>query len=181
MKLEIAGSKVKNTNIQIKYSIIVSNTGEVEGTSKVVDKIPTGFKISSENPTYWKEEKEGEISTTVELKAKETKELEVALIWKNKRENYGSMINKAEITDTKNPANYLETTLEDNSSEATIVIGVLTGKKEKILVTALGSIAVGGILILLYQYERYHKERNKEIRHILLEGKNVIIRKKKQK
>ena len=60
-------------------------------------------------------------------------------------------------------------------------MSIQTGKEQKVLVVALGTISSGGLLVLLYQYQRYQKERNRAIRHVVLEGKNVVIKKKKQK
>ena len=85
------------------------------------------------------------------------------------------------ITDMENPANYEETDKKDNVSVATVVISVKTGAQEKILATSISAIISSGLLVLLYQYERYQKERNREIRHLVLEGKNVVIKKKRQK
>ena len=75
-KIEVVASEINKTKIEVKYAIKVSNTGEIEGTARVVDKIPEGFKIANSNPNYWKAQGDGRLETTVELKAKETKEYE---------------------------------------------------------------------------------------------------------
>ncbi len=180
-KIEVVASELANTKVEIKYAIIISNTEEIDGTVKVVDKVPTGFKVANSNPNYWKVQEDGSLITTVDLKKKETKELEVVLKWKNENSNLGAMNNKVEIVETANPANYLETTVKDNTSEATVVMSIKTGKQRQVLVTALGTIASTGLLVLLYQYQRYQKERERAIRHVVLEGKNVVIKKQKQK
>lgn len=181
MKMEIVASKAKKVDVEVRYKIVVSNTGEIEGKATLKERLPEGFKVSESNPKYWKEEKDGNLTTTVELKAKESKELEVILNWKNGASNFGGRTNTVEIVNTQNPANYLETTKEDNISEATVVMSVKTGTEKKVLTVAIGTIAISGLLILLYQYQCYQIERNREIRHVVVEGKNVVIKKKKQK
>ena len=134
-KIEVVASEIGRTKIEVKYAIKVSNTGEIEGSAKVVDKIPEGFKVSSSNPNYWKSQGDGN----------------------------------------------LETTVEDNESEATVVMSIQTGARQRVLVTALGTIASSGLLVLLYQYQRYQRERGRAIRHVVLEGRDVVVKKQKQK
>ena len=60
-------------------------------------------------------------------------------------------------------------------------MSIQTGARQKVLVTLLGTIAASGLLVLLYQYQRYQRERGRAIRHVVLEGKDVVIKKQKQK
>ena len=181
IKMDIIASKANKAKVEIRYEITVTNTGKIEGKTKVTDKIPEGFEISKQNASYWNKTANNTIETQVELKPGESKKLEVILIWKNQNDNFGTKINNVMITDMENPANYEETDKKDNVSVATVVISVKTGAQEKILATSISAIISSGLLVLLYQYERYQKERNREIRHLVLEGKNVVIKKKRQK
>ena len=179
IKMEVVASKALTTKVEIEYEVIVKNTGELKGKAKVEENIPEGLKVSSKNPEYWKQEN-GKLTKEVELEAGGEEKLGVVLEWKNGNSNFGDMNNIVKVVSTENPANYLETTEEDNTSEAEAIISVKTGASEKLLTVILGTIASCGALVLLYEYETYQRERGVAIRHVVLDGQNVVIVKKKQ-
>ena len=156
-KLEVSAKKVGETAIKVKYNIVVTNTGEIDGTAVVADILPSGFTVSGENPEYWRYGENGRLETEVELKAKESKELEVVLDWVNRNDNFGSMVNKAEIEKTTNVKNFEEIDLNDNKSEAKVMMSIRTGKEEAVagivLLTSMISIA----LIVGYVREKRRK------------------------
>ena len=156
-KLEVSAKKVGETAIKVKYNIVVTNTGEIDGTAVVADILPSGFTVSGENPEYWRYGENGRLETEVELKAKESKELEVVLDWVNSNDNFGSMVNKAEIEKTTNVKNFEEIDLNDNKSEAKVMMSIRTGKEEAVagivLLTSMISIA----LIVGYVREKRRK------------------------
>ena len=119
--------------------------------------MPSGFTVSGENPEYWRYGENGRLETEVELKAKESKELEVVLDWVNRNDNFGSMVNKAEIEKTTNVKNFEEIDLNDNKSEAKVMMSIRTGKEEAVagivLLTSMISIA----LIVGYVREKRRK------------------------
>ncbi len=161
-KVEIHRKKINTANLEVKYKIVVTNTGEIQGTAKVVDSIPSGYAVSSNNPTYWTSSN-GSLETTVNLAAGETKELEVVLKWVNGETNFGTSENIARITDITNPANYVETSVKDNEDTATIVTSVETGINRNVYLIITTYLLMIGLLILLYLYEQYQKERRAEI------------------
>ncbi len=181
IKLEVVAKKVTTSKVEVKYEVVVTNTGEIEGTANIKETLPAGFKTSNSNPSYWEKQTDGTLTTEVKLNPGQSENLEVVAIWKNGNNNFGTMRNQVQITDTTNPANYLDSSKDDNESQADVVMSIKTGAEQKVLGVALGTIATAGLLILLYQYQKYQKERNREIRHVVLDGKNVVIRKKKQK
>ena len=181
IKLEVVAKKVTTSKVEVKYEVLVKNNGEIEGTAKIKETLPEGFKVANNNPSYWEEQTDGTLITEVKLNPGQSENLEVVAIWKNGNNNFGTMRNQVQITDTTNPANYLDSSKNDNESQADVVMSIKTGAEQKVLGVALGTIATAGLLILLYQYQKYQKERNREIRHVVLDGKNVVIKKKKQK
>ncbi len=140
MKVEIAKDKINTSNLQITYAIKVSNTGELDGKTTIYEKIPEGLSVIKTNSNDWKKTKDGNLSMLLNLKAGETKELEITLQWDNGETNFGSKTNQVAIMEVYNIANFRETTLEDNQSEATVIINIKTGGTWKILVSLLGGM-----------------------------------------
>ncbi len=126
-KIEIKTKEIEKTNLTIKYKIKVTNKGEIEGTAKIEEELPKGYKIEKA-PEYWKQTKEGTLESDVNLEVGESKELELTLKWGNQEENLGTKISTAKIASTENPANYKDTNEKDDISEATIVISIKTGE-----------------------------------------------------
>ena len=180
-KVEIHRKEITTTPVEIRYVITVSNTGEIDGKGEVIEKIPEGFEVSSNNPSEWVINVDGTMKYAVELKAGESKDIEVVLKWQASETNFGEKKNIALIDNTENPAGFDEENAEDNKAEATVIVTVATGKEVSILIIVLGFIASAGSLILLYEYELYRKERNQPVRMVKLGGKNVVIKKEVQK
>ena len=180
-KVEIHRKEITTTPVEIKYVITVRNTGEIDGKGEVIEKIPEGFEVSSNNPKEWVINADGTMKYAVELKAGESKDIEVVLKWKASETNFGEKKNVALLTNIENPAGFEEENAVDNEAEATVIVTVATGKEISILIIVLGFIASAGSLILCYEYELYRKERNQPVRMVKLDGKNVVIRKEVQK
>ena len=161
-KVEIHRKKINTADLEVKYKIVVSNTGEISGTAKVIDALPSGYIVSSNNPTYWTSSN-GNLETQVELQPGESKELEVVLKWVNGESSFGTGENIARITDINNPANYAETTQKDNEDKATIVTSVETGINRNVYLIITTYLLMIGLVVLLYLYEQYQKERRAEI------------------
>ena len=105
-KVEVVARKIDNTEVKITYSIKVSNTGEIEGTAKLLENIPQNFNINEETGKEWTENADGNLEANVELQAGETKELKVVLDWIKGENNFGTQKNTVEIVETENPASY---------------------------------------------------------------------------
>ena len=161
-KVEVYRKDINTADVQVKYKITVNNTGELEGRAKVVDVIPAGYTVSSNNPTYWTNSN-GTLETEVELQPGETRELEVVLKWVNGETNFGTSENIARITDLENPANYAETTTEDNEDSASLVTSVETGINRNVYLIITTYLLMIGLVVLLYLYQQYQKERKGEI------------------
>ncbi len=176
-KIEVHAKKITSTVIKIKYLVTIKNTGNIEGTAVVVEKIPLGFIVSGGTSSEWKQTVDGNLELEVKLKPGASKEIEVELQWDQDASNFGERKNVVTLKDIKNPANYNETSIEDNTSEVIVLMTVNTGKETSILIVVLGFIAASGSLILGYEYELYKKQRKEAMRVVKIEGKNVVIRK----
>ncbi len=155
-RIEVSRKSVDSTQVEITYNIVVSNTGEIEGTAIVEETIPEYLEVKSNGTSSeWQETEDGNLIAEVELGVGETKELKVVVSWKNGNSNFGTQNNTVTITDTSNPANFEETTLEDNTSEAEIIIGIGTGIKENIEVyIACLTMILVAFAIFLYVKKR---------------------------
>lgn len=129
-KLEVKESEVSKTEIIAIYKITVKNTGKIAGKAKVIETIPEGLIISDNIPEYWNKVDSNKLETIIELEPNESKELELTLTWKNLSDNFGLVKNTAEIVETSNEVNYQETTKEDNTSYAEMVISIKTGTEK---------------------------------------------------
>ena len=158
-KIEIHRKEIDNTNLQVKYQIIVQNDGGIEGTAKVVEKIPAGFQVASGTSSEWVKDTDGNLSADVKLQPNETKTWEVILDWEREEDNFGKKINQVTLTDLQNPAGFDETNAKDNTAEADVYVAIATGKEVPILIIVLSFFTVAGVLILGYEYECYRKER----------------------
>ena len=172
MKIEIVASTIKQANLEITYAIKVRNTGEIEGTAKVVENIPSGFEVvakantlniqntgnTQQSENSWTQMPNGTLQTTVDLKAGEEKILNITLKWVNALEKFGSSKNTVKVTDVTNPANYKETTLEDNESSAEIITSVKTGQAEQIIAIIMAAGAVFTGVVLVYLKKKLDKE-----------------------
>ena len=163
VKVDLKKSKIKNVTVKFKYSIRVTNEGEIAGEVKQIrDDIPNGLKFVQEDNPTWKEENgkivTEELSGTV-LQPKESAEVTIVLTWINDANNMGVKINTAEIEKDHNeygtpdidstPGNGVPG--EDDIDTAPVMITVKTGS-EIITYSIIGIIstiiiATGIILI----------------------------------
>ena len=157
-KVEIHRKEITTTPVEIKYVITVRNTGEIDGKGEVIEKIPEGFEVSNNNPKEWVINEDGTMKYAVELKAGESKDIEVVLKWQASETNFGEKKNIALLNNVENPAGFEEENTGDNQAEAIVIVTVATGKEISILLIVLALIATSGSLILWYEYELYKKK-----------------------
>ncbi len=161
-KIELKKEEIEKTELIVKYKIKVTNTGELEGTSKIQELIPEGYKLEY-IPEYWNINVEGNLETKVNLGARESKELEVILRWENKEENLGTRMSTVKIEETENSANFKETNEKDNEGTVSIVIGIKTG--ETVSIVIIGMIMVA-LVICSYITIRTIRKKDPEIKYI---------------
>lgn len=104
-KIDIAKSKLVNTNIKVEYTIKVKNNGETAGyATEIADYIPEGFEFSAEDNEYWSEVDghlvyNGLANTLIGIG--ETKEVKLVLRWNGAAKNIGQKTNTSEIANDK--------------------------------------------------------------------------------
>lgn len=146
-KIQIVDKNINDTNIVVEYTIVLKNIGEIEGKAKIVENIPSGFEfVSDDNEKYWTLEDGFLIATTENLQPGNTIELKVLLRWKNAESNLGTLSNVVNITDIENPANFVETNLEDNEDKCDIIIEIKKGAISILPYIISGILLVSGTL-----------------------------------
>ena len=141
-KVEIKSEEIKNTELTVKYNIKVTNEGELAGIAKILETIPEGYEIV-QTPEYWKKYTEGKISSEVQLGAGESKDLKLTVKWVNKENNLGSKSSTVQIIETLNTAYYEDTDMEDDKSEAVVVVNIKTGEVVSIMVIMMIIVSLG--------------------------------------
>ena len=162
-KIELKKEEIEKTELIVKYKIKVTNTGELEGTSKIQELIPEGYKLEY-IPEYWNINAEGNLETKVNLGAGQSKELEVILRWENKEENLGTRMSTVKIEETENSANFKETDEKDNEGTVSIVIGIKTG--ETVSIVIIGMIIITAIISIYITYSRITYKKGSNIKNI---------------
>ncbi len=162
VKVDLKKSKVNNLKIQFKYSIRITNEGEIAGEAKQIrDDIPEGLKFVQEDNPDWREEN-GEIVTeklaNTTLQPGESAEVEIILTWINREDNLGLKVNVAEISKDHNaygtpdidstPNN--KVAKEDDIDDAPVMLSVKTGSEEiKYITLASVILAIIGSSIIV--------------------------------
>ena len=151
-KVEIPVGRVGDSTLEIEYSIEVRNEGEIEGETEVIEKLPKYFEVAKGTSKEWKEETNGTLRLTTKLQPGETKEYKVVLKWNRGGKNFGTLVNTVELDNVTNPANFEETTKEDNTSKSELVLSIKTGEDRSItiitLTLAILLITAGGIILI---------------------------------
>lgn len=141
VKVEIHRKKVNAVTVKFKYSIRVTNEGDIAGYAKeITDYVPEGLKFVAEDNPDWKDEGNNVISTrkleNTLLQPGESAEVEVILTWINGNDNLGLKTNIAEISEDYNDKNVpdIDSTPdnkvpgEDDIDDAPVLLSISTGQ-----------------------------------------------------
>ena len=168
-KIEIPAKQIDKTQVEIKYKIVITNEGNITAyADEIVDYIPEEMQLSKED-TKWSKNGKGDLINNSligsEIKAGESKELELIVTKQMNTQNTGTIINAAEIASSKNAEGINDVdsiegnknSKEDDYSEATVIISISTGLVRNIII---GVIIVGltGLIIVFIK-----KVKNKKI------------------
>ena len=140
-KVEVHRKELSTANVKVVYKIKVTNDSELSGKANVVENIPSGMTMLSENNPDWTIKGMTASLETDEIKPGESREYQVVLGWQNGDNNVGTKTNMVSIT-TENEANFDEQFETDNVSKADLIVAVGTGE------VPYAKIA-GGVLIIM--------------------------------
>ena len=163
VKVELNRKKLNSVTVKFRYSIRVTNEGEIAGYAKQIkDYIPEGLKFDAKDNPDWKDEGNNIITTrkleNTLLQPGQSAEVEVLLTWKNDKNNLGLKVNTAEISEDYNekhvhdkdstPNNKVPG--EDDIDDAPVLLSISTGAAKLYIAlscTVLITLAGGIVLI----------------------------------
>ena len=165
-KVELHRKKLDQVTVKFRYSIRITNEGDIEGYAKeITDYIPEGLRFIAEDNPGWKYEGNNEISTRLLentlLRPGESAEVSVLLTWINGKDNIGLKTNIAEISEDYNDKHVPDRDStpdnkkpgEDDIDDAPVILSISTGQERIYYVlgfTILLTIAGGIVLIKKY-------------------------------
>ena len=157
VKVDLKKSNVNDVTIKFRYSIRVTNEGEIAGYAKeVTDYIPQGLKFNAADNSGWTQTEKNVVKTDMLantlLNPGESAEVTIVLTWINSTSNMGVKINTAEISKDYNEYNAKDVDStpnnnvpgEDDIDDAPVMLSVKTGS----VVIAYVSIAVVFLTII---------------------------------
>ncbi len=160
--VDLKDSEIATTTVKFRYSIRVTNEGNIAGYAKEVkDYIPEGLIFVAEDNPLWTQLEDGTIVTTQTentlLEPGESTEVEVILTWDKEAQNFGVMDNWAEISKDDNdfdspdidstPDNNVHG--EDDIDDAPVMVTVKTGEAQVYIITTLSVLGILGTGITL--------------------------------
>ena len=166
VKVELHRKKLDQVTVKFRYSIRITNEGEIAGYAKeITDYVPEGLKFTAEDNPGWTDEGNNVISTRLLentlLQPGESAEVEVLLTWINGANNLGLKTNTAEISEDYNDkgAPDIDSTPdnkvpgEDDIDDAEVILSISTGQAR--IYYTLGFIVlitIGGGIFLIKRY-----------------------------
>ena len=167
VKVDLKAKDLNKVTVKFKYSIKVTNEGQIEGYVKELkDYIPEGLKFIAQDNPKWKQISD-KIVTTDQLKDHllkpgESASVDIILTWENSEKNLGLKVNWAEISKDYNeyedtpdidstPDNFKQG--EDDIDNAPVILSVKTGEAKiyfGLSIIVLTTLAGGVYLIKKY-------------------------------
>jgi len=162
VKVEINKKRLKDTVVKFRYSIRITNEGEIAGyATEISDYIPKGLKFNQADNPQWREVNGKIVTNALKdtlLQPGEQGFVDVLLTWENDENNMGVMTNVAEISEDKNDSDTpdIDSTPnnkkdgEDDIDDAPVALTVNAGKAPTyfaMIAGVLSIIGTGAILI----------------------------------
>ena len=156
-KVEVYRNSIQTSNVKIIYNIRVSNDSELSGKANIVEKIPDGMAMLTEDNPDWKIKGLTATLKTGDIKPGESKDYEVVMTWRNEEANVGTKENMVTIT-TENEAGFNEQFETDNVSKATMIVAVATGESSYIRIANDVLFISLGILAIVWAIDSKRRE-----------------------
>ena len=153
-KIEIAKDDVENAIVRVKYSIEVTNKGNVDGyVLQLKDVVPEGFIFEEGQNLNWNLGNDGFIYysglSKDKIESGNTKKISLVLTKEKSSEVLGTFSNRAEIVETTNDMLVEEINMDNNYKSQDLIISVKTGVLTYILIIILITIVLVFILLIL--------------------------------
>ena len=163
VKVELNRKKLSNVTVKFRYSIRITNEGDIAGYAKQIrDYIPQGLVFNSKDNPDWTDEGNNVISTrkleNTLLQPGQTADVTVLLTWKNDKNNLGLKVNTAEISEDYNNKHIPDRDStpnnkkpgEDDIDDAPVLLAIATGRARiyTTLILAVLITLAGGIILI---------------------------------
>ena len=163
VKVELNRKKLSNVTVKFRYSIRITNEGDIAGYAKQIrDYIPEGLVFNSADNPDWTDEGNNVISTrkleNTLLQPGQTADVTVLLTWKNDKNNLGLKVNTAEISEDYNDKHVPDRDStpnnkkpgEDDIDDAPVLLAIATGRARvyTTLILAVLVTLAGGIILI---------------------------------
>ena len=144
---EISNKYLSGSTVLVEYTMEISNIGELAGyATEIVDYLPADMKFHSELNTQWYAGEDGNLYNaslaTTAIKPGETKTIRLVLLKTMTKNNTGTTLNIAEISETMNIKEYADIDLKDNQSKAEIIVNVATGTIITYIIAIMNSVVI---------------------------------------
>ena len=141
-KVEVYRKDMATAKVQIKYLIKVINDSELSGKATIMENIPAGMTMNTENNNGWAVNGSTATRETKELAPGESETFEVVLDWQNGDGNIGTKENVVSIVSSENEAGFDEKDATDNEDKADVIVAISTGGHTYVMIA-------GGVLLVL--------------------------------
>ena len=172
-KIEIAKDDVENAIVRVKYTIEVTNKGNVDGyVLQLKDVVPEGFIFEEGQNLNWNLGNDGFIYysglSKDKIESGNTKKISLVLTKEKSAEVLGTFSNRAEIVETTNDMLVDEINIDNNYKSQDLIISVKTGVLTYILIIILITIVLAFILLILVNQLVKDKKLKKKILEVLV-------------
>lgn len=163
-KVEIDRKQIENTTINVEYSIVITNDGELDGyVNEILDNKPEALSFSNSGNEEWKVASTNNLKNTsltgTKIAPGESKTVKLVLTKKMTNSSAGTVKNTVQLSSVTNLDNIEDMDKTNNTSEASVIISVKTG--------LVKGISIGMIIIVLAVILAYCI-KNKKIKSLMV-------------
>ena len=153
-KVEIRANELKHAKVDLEYTIVVENVGNIEGyVERLVDYLGSDLTFNEEENSIWYLGNDGNLYTknldNTSLKPGERREIKLVLSKQMTEENTGFVSNKVEIVSSYSNTN-LNENADNNVSIQNTSISVATGRAVGIISTITIIAVCAGMGYFIY-------------------------------
>ena len=157
-KIEIRAQEIEGSVVTIKYDIVVTNNGEVPVKIEEIEDTALGGLEFSQNGNFnWNVQQDGKaINKSLmneELQAGESKVLSVSLTKTMTADDTGTYTNNANIKKISNQKDIEESNIQNNSSQAQVIISISTGLAVYISITVIVIALIVLTIFLIFKFK----------------------------
>ena len=165
VKREIKASDVNSTTVDIIYTIVVTNDGEIPGYVKeITDYLPNELKVNIQDNAGWVQVDNKVLNSTLKdklLQPQESETLELVVSWKRSSENFGTIQNMVEITKDYNEYGAKDIVEDNSKSSEEFILSIKTGETriQILLIIFITLLIIAGTAYLIVIKKSRKKEK----------------------